>query len=80
MARTAMTPLSAIHISAAIMLLSQQETTMLNHETLSDDQLELACGGDGPQKAPPPPEKTCVQVCEKVENSSVVVCGPMICF
>jgi hypothetical protein len=64
----------------AIMLSSQQETTMLHHETLTDEQLDLVSGGDTPPPPPPPPPKTCVQDCERVENSSAVVCGPVICF
>jgi hypothetical protein len=60
---------------------STQEKAMLKHdcdstvldglpEVLTDEQLELACGG----------ERTCVQVCEKVAGSSATVCGPMICM
>jgi len=48
-----------------------------NAMELTDDHLELVSAGD---KSPPPPPKTCVQVCERVEGSSTVVCGPMICF
>jgi hypothetical protein len=64
----------------AIMPSSQKETTMLNLETLTDEQLGLVSGGDTPPPPPPPPPKTCIQDCEKVENSSAVVCGPVICF
>jgi hypothetical protein len=45
---------------------------------LSDEQLELVSGGE--DKAPPPPPQTCVQSCERVPNTTIVVCSPVICF
>ena len=47
---------------------------------LSTNDIELVSGGEGTTATPAPPPKTCIQVCEKVENSSAIVCAPVICF
>jgi hypothetical protein len=40
---------------------------------LSPSELMGVGGGDGPAK-------TCVQSCEQVKGTTVVVCSPVICF
>jgi len=48
----------------------ERETKQAAPEALSDEQLEFVSGG----------EKTCVQSCEPVKGTTVIVCGPIICF